>query len=69
MAQGKDDKKASKNIDRPMAKVVKDNKNGYAVIGKTSKKVLHNQSKGNTDVFDQEDRDGGATRTSRGPKK
>ena len=45
MAQSKDDKKASKNIARPMAKVQKD-EGGYKVIGKTSKKVIHNQNKG-----------------------
>lgn len=65
MAQGKDSKK------HPMikgdAKVQKD-ETGYKIIGKTTRKVLNNQAKGTTDTSDDQDRDGGATRTSRGPR-
>jgi len=67
VAQGKGDKKASKHIKGPMAKVQKDD-GGYKIIGKTSKKVLKNQKEGITDIRDQEDREGGATRTDRNGK-
>lgn len=69
MAQGKGDKKASKHLQGrdSMAKVQKDDA-GYKIIGKTSRKVLDNQKSGTTDIRDQEDREGGATRTNRSGK-
>lgn len=63
-AQGKD---TPKNIKGKAAKVVKQDA-GFQIIGKTSKKVLKNQEKGVTDIKDQEDREGGATRTNRSGK-
>lgn len=58
---------AQNRKDRSQAKVQK-TETGFHVIGKITKKVLKNQDSGVTDIKDDLDREGGATRTNRSGK-